>query len=492
MSEIRRKSAKALIWFGLGHYSTQFLSLLTSAVLGRLLLPGDFGLVGMILTINAFFVLFANSGLSTTVVQHREFTKTDLKALVGLAFTLGLAMTALLMLASPLIAWFFNDSRLIKIAFVVAPVFLITSLSQIPMGILQRDLKFQYVAGVNVGSSIISSVAAILLAVYGWAYWALIAQILIRGIIQLCAFTLFSKSPLIPSWNLGLYKQIFGFTGNLTLFQIVNYFHRNIDNILIGRVYGPVSLGVYTRAYLLLSTFNAAVGGVVATVLHSALARKQDQVDAQRRGFGEVVECILWISAPLMGLMAAFSPYVIRIVWGPGWDQAVIPFFWLALAGMHQTVYTTLGAVFAARYNTKAQFISGTANTLVYVGAIIWGLRYGIDGVAKYYSIASHLIFFPYLYYVWNILLKGNYLDFLRKSLPPMLVGWSAVLIVFLAEGDLFGFFKSKIFSPDSLTIVGFTIWAGVFAYFIYKKIIQIVPLYLQPKYSRAPETEEV
>ncbi|RVT99752.1 lipopolysaccharide biosynthesis protein [Mucilaginibacter limnophilus] len=459
MANIRKQSVTAFLWSGLGQYVNMGLSFLTAAVLGRLLAPTDFGLVGMIVTINSFLLIFANTGLSTTIVQHKEFGKDEHNSLFTLGLVSGVIASSILALLAPAIAIFYKDDRLTMVALSVSPTFLLTALTQVPQGILQKQLKFKLLSIATVSSALLSSLIAVYLAYIGWGYWSLIMQLLLRAFLLLTFCIYFSRQAISLKWTPSLYKKIYNFTGNLTLFQVVNYFQRNLDNILIGRNFGAASLGIYSRAYLIMTTFNSAIGGVISSVLHPTLSKKQDDIAAMTRGYGEIVQYILWLSCPVMGLCAAFAPQFIHIVWGANWHSVVPSFFWLALAGMHQPVYITLGAVFASRFQTKSQFYCGVVTTALLVLAIILGLPYGIVGVARAYSIMSHLIFFPYMYFVWCKVLQGRFQAFLRLVLPPMLFGWTLLLITILTTNNDFPAFINRNFQFSTAFIIAGLAW---------------------------------
>lgn len=429
IKSLRQQSGSAVIWNALGQYIVQLCSLLTAAMLGRLLVPGDFGLIGMICAVNAFLVLFANIGLTTTIIQHRDLDANDIGSLWSLALLLGMVVTVLLVAISPFVTYFFHEPRLLNVAIVIAPTLLFTALNQIPLGVLQRDFRFRAVAFSAVISAVGSSLIAIYLAWKGMGYWALVIQLVIRCMLNLVISTIMMGKWVFLRWDLALYKRLYEFTGSLTGFQVVNYFHRNMDSLVIGRVLGVVSLGLYSRAYLMLTTWNSALSGVIMPVLHSSMARRSDDLMALRRGYLEVVLCMLWLSSPLMGIIAGVAPLVIRIVWGQGWDGVVVPFFWLALAGMHQPIYGTVGSVFAARFQTKALLYLGIVTTIFYCVAIFSGLQWGINGVACAYSLMSHLLFLPTMYVLWCCILKGGVLELMHVVLPPMGMGWIGLML---------------------------------------------------------------
>lgn len=424
MTTLKRRSIQSIIWNGVGVYTVHATTFLSAALLGRLLTPADFGLAGIVLTINTFLVLFSNAGLVTTVVQRREFGEMEIRALIGLASLFGSCCALGLILMAPGLALLFNEERIAPLAIALAPSLLLTAFAQVPMGCLQRDLRFKEVALANAASAIVGAGCAIVVAFRGGGAWALILQILARTALLYLISALFARGPWRPSWRPDVYKGLLGFTGNLTLFQIVNYVHRNIDNILVAKFIGLKELGYYTRAYSLLLVFNQAIGGVLQPVLHSVLARLKDDATAMRKVYAVVLSLSLAAASPTMAGLAVFAPEVIRIVWGPGWDNSVGPFFWLALAGMHQTIFSTIGAVFAATNNTRGLLLCGCITTLIFAGAIMIGLRDGIVGVARCYSIASHATFPVVLAYVWRNLLKGTFRELWPKVAPPLLAGW--------------------------------------------------------------------
>lgn len=434
MSSLRKQSLINVLWSGFGQFSIQGLTFLTAAVLARFLSPEAFGLVGMVLVLNAFLVIFANAGLRTTIVQHQDFSKKEHQALLGLALLIGCLVGALFVSAAPFAVIFFEEDRLLLMCFALAPAVLMTALTQVPMGVLEKKMGFRKRALAQFFSVLAASIIAIGLAVNDFGYWALILQILLRNSFLLLTLSVMAGIGWIPKFNLPLYKQIFGYTGNLTAFQIVNYFHRNLDNILIGKFLGVASLGLYTRAYSLMSVFRQTLSSVIAPVMHSAMAKRQNDIHALRRAYAEIITAILWLSAPIMGLLAAFSDEVIVLVWGKQFSDAGPAFFWLALAGMHQGVFGTLGAVFAVRNKTKELFFCGLTTTILFGVGIYAGLGWGITGVSIGYSVMSHLIFLPLMAYIWKVLLGGRIYQLLTVLWAPLLVGSVAVFTVMIGS----------------------------------------------------------
>lgn len=417
-----------MLWTGFGHFSVQGLTFLTAVILARFLTPEDFGLVGMVLVLNAFLVIFANAGLKTTIVQNQNFKGAEHQAMLGLACCTGVVVGALFVILAPLVVWFFGEPRLMKMCFALAPAVLLTALAQVPMGVLEKEMAFRLRAACQFLSVLVASGIAVWMAVRGFGYWALIWQILLRNILLFVSLTLAAKTGCMPQIDISLYKRIFHYTGNLTGFQVINYFSRNLDNILIGKFLGLVSLGLYTRAYSLMSIFRQTLGAVLIPVMHSAMATKQNDCVAIKKAYLEITVAVLWLTGPITGFCAAFSDRLIVIVWGSQYTNAGPVFMWLAVAGIHQGLTSTTGTVFAVRNKTKELLVVGLINTTIILIAIIIGLIWGIVGVAFSYSLACWILFFPLMAYVSSQLLNYSIIRYFKLVIPILIVSFMPLI----------------------------------------------------------------
>jgi O-antigen/teichoic acid export membrane protein len=217
----------------------------------------------MVLIINAFLAIFANAGLKATTVQNQDFGIREHRAVYGLTWIVGAAVGVLFISLSPAAVFFFGEQRLYGICFTLAPAIFLTSLTQVPMGVLEKRMAFRQLALSHIISVFSASLISVLLAYFSFGYWALVYQIVLRNLFLLLLLLSITRIGWFPRFSREIYKRIFGYTGNLTGFKFLNYFSRNLDNILIGRFLGVFSLGLYSRAYSIMSVFRHAVGAVI-------------------------------------------------------------------------------------------------------------------------------------------------------------------------------------------------------------------------------------
>ena len=439
----KSKAIKATNWYGFGIYANRFLSLGVAAVLSRLLTPEDFGIIAMVTVFSGFMNIFADAGIGSSVIQFREFEKRDHQTLFTLSLLLGVLLAFILAGFGSYIAIFFKTPNLKNVALVLALAFPFSTLGIVPRGILQRDMRFREISIINIASAVCAGFVGIVMAFTGWGYWALVAQTLANSLFASCATLFFARLAPVPCWNTQVIKKIFSYSGNLTLFSMINYWARNLDNLLIGKFIGSAPLGYYNRAYQLMMLPLSMLTSVITPVLHSALAERQNDVPAMYRGYLKVIKMIGLISIPVMTYAVIMSPELIRVVWGNQWERTIPVFAILGLNGLFQPIMSTTGTVFLARNKADWLFKCGIISTILLCTGIFFGLPYGIKGVAIGYTIASNLWVIPLMYIVLVKLLKGKLKDFWMATKNPVVFSVSCSPIVYLLSNYVREYFSN-------------------------------------------------
>jgi len=193
------------------------------------------------------------------------------------------------------------------------------------------------------------------------------------------------------------------FGANLTGFNILNYFARNLDNVLIGRVWGPASLGLYAKTYALLMLPITQITGPIAAVAIPALSRLQDDPDAYKRYYYRAINVIAWITMPLVVTLATLSREVILIVLGEQWVGAAPIFKVLAFAALLQPVVNPVGWVYISLGQTNRMMRWGLFAVPLIIVSFVLGLPWGALGVAVSYTICSLTVLtFPCLWWAFR------------------------------------------------------------------------------------------
>src|SRR3569833_2302972 len=218
-------------------------------ILSRLLTPQDFGLVACVAPVIAFVSMFQELGYGQAIVQRREISQQQISSVFWTTAALGVACTLLAILASPAVAWFFHDSRLVLLTMAASFSLILGSLAAVPSGLLNRRLQFRGLAFTDALAAFSGLAAAIIAALLGARYWSLVISALVTSVVTLLGYWTYARwKPGGPAVRF-VDRKIGTFGANLTGFTFVSYFARNLDNVLIGRKLGAIALGYYDRAF---------------------------------------------------------------------------------------------------------------------------------------------------------------------------------------------------------------------------------------------------
>ena len=395
-----------------------FLGIGTAVVLGRLLTPQDYGLIGMVVVVTGFVSMFKDLGLANATIQREEINAKQISTLFWVNVALTAAIVLLTAALAPIVAWFYGDSRLTLITTVYAIGFIFGGLTVQHEALLRRQMRFTALAVIDLVSLLAGIATAIVLAWYGAGYWALVANQLAVGLTNTVAvWVLCPWRPGLPVRQSGV-RSMLAFGRNLTGFSIVNYFARNLDNMLIGKFWGSQQLGFYAKAYQLLVLPIDQINAPIAAVALPALSRLKDSPERYRQAYLRILEKIAMLTMPGMALLIATSDWVIQLVLGAQWIGASRIFAILGVVGLVQPIANTVGWLFITQGRTRELFHWGLIGSSIIVVAIVAGLPWGATGVAASYSIVFLVIVTPLLF--WFVSREGpvTSLDFYRTVAP--------------------------------------------------------------------------
>ncbi len=410
-------------WVAASTYFNQLFTIFTGAILARILSPQDFGIVGMLMVFSGFVAVFSSGALGSAVIQFRDFTSMQLSTIFWLSAVLGVVTSLLFVAISPLIATFYKRPELSLLGMISGINFFLVSLQTVPDGLLRKKMQFKKLALISSFSAIISGLTGVYLAINGYGYWSLVLQTL--------TFTLVASltTNIVAGWaphfsiDSKVMREVFGFSGNLVLFNAVNYWARNGDNLIIGRFLGAAPLGFYNRAYSLMLYPINLLAGVVNPVLHPVLSSIQSDQPKVYAGYLKIIKLISLVSIPAMVFFAMLAKEIIGLVWGPQWRESVGVFQILSIVGGFQVITSTTGVVYLAKKRTDLLLKIGIINSVLLLTGISLGVIWGIEGVAWGYAIAFSIIFVPTMRYVMCVVLNGKISDLFVALRSSLLVG---------------------------------------------------------------------
>lgn len=434
----------------------------STMILARLLTPQDYGMISMVAAITGFASVFSNLGLSTATIQRADINHGQVSTLFWINVGVGALISLIVAAISPAVAWFFKTPQLLWVTVVLSLNFLITGLAIQHQALLNRQMQFFAIAKVRILSMLAGIAVAVFMAMHGFRYWALVFNTLTISATSVAGFWLVARwRPSLPRRRSGV-RPMLRFGSDVAVFNIINYFSRNLDNILIGRYFGSSILGLYGKAYQLLMLPITNLREPLNKVAMPSLSRLQDEPIQYRKYYMKFISVLAFVSMPLVVFMFVCSDNIINLVLGPQWMGASEFFRILALAALIQPVASTRGVVLLSTGQSRKYLFWGAANAIVTIISFILGLQWGAKGVATAYAIANYLILYPSLIYVF----KGSPVrtrDFFSAIYKPLTASLSMGLICYyfqMSIKDISNFYIISICFVLSFCVYLFALWA--------------------------------
>ena len=368
-------------------------------VLARLLAPTDFGLVGMVTAITGVLSLFREFGLSLATVQRLEITNEQTSTLFWINIAVGVVLFVTSVAVAPFVASFYREPRLALVMVVLGLGFILNAAGVQHSALLQRQMRFTALAVIEVLALIISSVVSLLMALSGFGYWSLVAWSITLPLASTIQLWLYSRwIPGRPTRSDGT-ASLVRFGGLVTLNTLVVYVAYNLDKVLLGRFWGAEVVGIYGRAYQLVSMPTEQITGTFGSIAISLLSRVQDDRSRLWSYFLKSYSLVLAITVPIAIVCALFAEGIILLMFGPTWSDAIPVFRYLAPTVLVFAIINPPGWLLVALgMIPRSLKIALVLAPIVITGCVI-GLPYGATGVALGYSIAMVAWAVPHL--VW-------------------------------------------------------------------------------------------
>jgi PST family polysaccharide transporter len=419
-----------------GNLARAAASTAATLVLARILVPADFGLIGMIVSVTGFFDLLKDFGLSSATVQKDRIEHAQVNVLFWINVGIGLVLTVATMAAAPLVALAYGRNELLLLTVALAFGSILGALPLQHEALLKRNLDFRPLAITSMSSTVVSSIVAIGIAWAGFGAWALVARRLVRLAVR--AFGIWRACPWRPSRPARAdARELILFGSRVSAFQLTNYVERNIDNVLVGRFVGPTALGFYQRAYSLFRAPLDEVNRPVATVIVSALSRLQGAPDRYRAMYTRVARVLMVVTIPFGVVAILTANWFVPFALGEQW-RAVAPIFQVLGVGLIvKPLLNTTVWLFVSQARTQELFRWGLVATGTAIVAFIVGLPWGAMGVAAAYTLLDLFIRAPLLLFWVGSRGPVRTRDLLACLGPAWMAAGTIAAVYLLVDGQL-------------------------------------------------------
>jgi polysaccharide transporter, PST family len=407
-------------------------------VLSRLLSPSDFGLLAMCTPIIALIGMMQDFGLLQATVQRPGIRHEEVSFLFWINILASFTLATLLFLSAPLVAMFYADPRVGPLIAAMSLIVLTSGAAAQHGAILHRQMRFGRVAAISATGAVTAFIVAALWAMVRPDYWALYAG-MVAGTAVPTLLTWYSagwlpgRPRLVPEG-----RALLGFGAGVTGFNLSNFVANNADNVLIGRSWGGVELGLYDRAYKLLLFPLNQISNPLSRVMIPGLSRLAEEPYRYRSAYLRVQQLVLLVSLPGVAAAIAMADILIPFALGSQWHESAPIFQALGFAGLLQMLNNPASWLFISQGRTNDYVLWGAVMAVISVAAFVIGVPYGALGVAIALSVAQY-VKTPILW-LW-LCRKGpvTLRDIVGSAGPLLLAGHLTVVVVYVARPWLLG-----------------------------------------------------
>lgn len=459
--ELKKRTAKGLLWGGIGSGAFQLLNLVFGIFLARLLTPTDYGVIGALTLFSAVAGLLSESGFILAIVNKKDVTDRDLNSVFWFNVTVSIFLYALLFLLAPLIAEFYRMPQMVPLSRLLFLGFVFGGLSATPTAILFRNMKVKERTQMMLVAVTLSGTVGVICAYNGWGYWGLAMQNVIYS--GSLAVLLWIKCSWLPraEFDWDALKSMLPFSLKQLATSVFTHINNNFFALLLARFYGMRPTGFYTQGNKWVTmgstTLVMTINGVGQPVFREAC----DDPERLRRIFRKILRFTVFLSFPAMFGFAIVAPQLITITITDKWIDCVPVMQILCVWGAFMPVSTLYGNLFNAINRPGIYMWTTISLGLLQLLCVVCSYRFGLNVMLIVYSVVNIL---------WLLVWQRSAFRCIGLRLRDVLAD---ILPYLLISAAVIGFteFATKGIANNYLAL-GAKIAIAVVLYFIVMKLI--------------------
>lgn len=438
-NNLKQETAKGFLWSAVERFSVQGLQFLMGLVLARLLLPSDYGLVGMLAIFLAISQTFVDSGFSSALIQKKNRTDTDYSTAFFFNIGVGLFFYLVLFFTAPLIANFYDTPELTSLTKVIGLNVFITSLAVVQRAKLTIKLDFKTQAKASFTSVFIGGCIGIAMAYNGYGVWALVVQSLLRNGLNTIFLWFLSKWMPKAVFSITSFKGLFSFGSKLLGAGLLNTIFQNIYLLVIGKLFSASELGFYTRAQQFQKMPSQNITGIIQRVTFPVLSSIQDDDEKLIKAYRSFIRLSAFVVFPLMIGLAVVAEPLIRLILTEKWMPTVPLLQLLCIAGMLYPVHAINLNILNVKGRSDLFLKLEIIKKILITIAILITFSFGVKAMVIGQIFTSFISFFINTHYSSKMINYGAWKqikDMLPTTIITLLMAFGICMAMPIVDSD--------------------------------------------------------
>jgi teichuronic acid exporter len=472
---LKKQALQGFIWSFLQQFSTQLITFLVQIILARILLPAEFGLIGMLTVFIGVGTALFEGGMTTSLIRVSKTDSKDYSTVFFFNLGVSLLIYILFFFSAPYIAQFYKQPVLTDIARVYGLSFVFLAFGTVQNTILTKEMKFKKQAFITFPALLIGSLVGVFFAYNNYGVWSLVYSMLLTNF--LTSIFLWFSSNWRPQFifDIDRFKLHFHFGYKMTISGLLDTIFTNIYQIIIGRLYNPVTVGYYTRANSLMMLPVGNVSAALNKVVFPLFAKVQDDISALRAAYKKIMLIVLFIITPIIVLMALLANELVAFLFTEKWLPIVPMFRIICLSGILYPLHLYNLMILQVKGRSDLFLKLEIIKKVVLIFIIIISVLFGFTGLLIGSVIASIIALFINTYYAGSIIdytMKQQLLDIL----PVFVISTCMGLLVFIVNNYLSDYNNiSRLILSSIIGIIVYVFLALIFKFQTIKDIRNII-----------------
>lgn len=433
---LKERTAKGLLWGAVNNVTSQLLSVAIGIVLGRLLSPAEYGMVGMLAIFTAIAGSLQESGFTAALTNMKQATHRDYNAVFWFSTLMSVALYGVLYLSAPLIASYFRQPGLVPLSRLVFASLLMAGLGTAHAAYMFRNMMNREKALIGFAALTGSGIVGIALALGGYSYWSLAWQ-------QFAYITIVNLGRLLyvrwhPSLHVDLspIRRMFGFSSKILLTNIMNQANSNLLSFVFGRLFTAGAVGSYTQAAKWNLMGHSLITGTIQQVAQPVLASINDEENRQLKVFRKMLRFTAMLSMPALFGLGLIADFIVLLL-GDHWADSVMLLRILCVSGAFMPIHTLYQNLFISHGRSDTYMWCTAAQIAAQLAVIVVVSTRGGLGL----MVTAYTVLMVSWTAVWQLLahrLTGLRLrDVLKDILPFMLAAIGCTAAAYVGTADI-------------------------------------------------------
>lgn len=463
-----KKSYKSTIWSFVENISHELVSFGLSIILARLLMPADFGIIGLTTIFVTISNVLVDSGFGNALIRKVDRNQNDCSTAFLFNIGIGCLSYFAIFIISPFAADFYKVPVLTNILRIVGFNVLLNSLCVVQIAILTANFNIKIQTKINVICQIVWGVIAVIMAYNNLGIWSLVVQVLGANFMKVILLWYFAKWIPNLAFSRLSFDYLWGYGSKAVATSLLGAFFNEFSSILIGKFYTRSDLGFYTKANQLSKVPLNTTTGVIKKVTIPMFAQVQGDINELRKYYSNYTALLSFGIFPIMFIIAVLSRPIVVLMWGEKWEPCIdylkilcIGVGWAPISTLNTSLLQVLGKT---GFMLKLELQKKIVLFFMIVSTIYWGIKSLVIGYACYHFVAA----------LMNMKGSRHFLNFTYKNqlmdiIPYVLLSFVSYFII-----DTFLIFDNHLKSILIGGIIGLFIYIGL-AYMFKVRAICIV-----------------